>query len=143
MERSSFICIHFSFIAPVEGLCCKPKYWANIIHHYIFVFFLYFFNHSFSGCRKDQFTPPDTQDFTDPDLLTIRGTLTGLSLWFCLRKCSWNFQRPVFLRSGQLWIFSRTNHHTEYRKIPKISPSKYKPPKIVKKKPSVKSPLRI
>ena len=49
-----FICIHFSFIAHVEGLCCKPNYRANIIHHFIFVFFLYFFCHS--SCRKDQFT---------------------------------------------------------------------------------------
>ena len=24
------------FIAPVEGLCCKPKYRANVIHHSIF-----------------------------------------------------------------------------------------------------------
>ena len=30
-----------------------------------------------------------------------------------------------------------------YRKIPKISPSKYKPPKPVMQKPSVKSPLQI
>ena len=43
----------FSFIAPVEGLCCKLKYRANIIHHFIFVFFIYFFYHS--SCRKDQF----------------------------------------------------------------------------------------
>ena len=42
-----------SFIAPVEGLCCKLKYRANIIHHFIFVFFIYFFYHS--SCRKDQF----------------------------------------------------------------------------------------
>ena len=51
-RRSSFICIHFSFRAPVEGLCCKPKYLANFIHHFIFVLFLYFFYHS--SCRKDQ-----------------------------------------------------------------------------------------
>ena len=30
------------FIAPVEDLCCKPKYRANVIHHSIFFFFLYF-----------------------------------------------------------------------------------------------------
>ena len=42
------------YIAPVEGLCCKPKYRANIIHHLIFVFFIYFFHHS--SCCKDQFT---------------------------------------------------------------------------------------
>ena len=28
-----------------------------------------------------------TQDFTDPGLLKIRRSLTGLSLWFCLHKC--------------------------------------------------------
>ena len=49
-----YLCIHFSFIAPVEGLCCKPKYRANIIHHFIFVLFIYFFYHSDSSCRKDQ-----------------------------------------------------------------------------------------
>ena len=55
MQRCDVMtCIHFSFVAPIEGLCCKPKYRANIIHHFIFVFFLYFFYHS--SCRKDQFT---------------------------------------------------------------------------------------
>jgi len=64
-------CIYVSFIAPVEGLCCKLKYPANIIHYFNFVFFLYFFHHS--SCRKDQFTVLmlkfGTQDFTDPGLL--------------------------------------------------------------------------
>ena len=32
----------------------SSKYRANIIHHFIFVFFLYFSYHS--SCRKDQFT---------------------------------------------------------------------------------------
>ena len=31
----------------------------------------------------------------------------------------------------------------KYRKILKISPSKFKPPKLVMQKPSVKSPLQI
>ena len=92
----------FCFIAPVEGLCCKPKYRANIFHHFIFVFFLYFSHHS--SCRKDQFTVVilkfGTQDFTDPDLLNIRLTFTSLSLWFCLHKsflCNiWN-HRPADL----------------------------------------------
>ena len=44
----------FPVTASVEGLCCKPKYRANIIHHFIFVLFLYLFYHSF--CHKDQFT---------------------------------------------------------------------------------------
>ena len=66
-RRSSFICsIHFSFIAPVEGLC----------YHFIFVLLLYFFYHS--SRRKDQMTVLNlkfgTQDFTDPGLLKIRWT---------------------------------------------------------------------
>ena len=44
----------FFFYSPVEGLCCKPKYRANIIHHFIFILFIYFFYHSDSSCRKDQ-----------------------------------------------------------------------------------------
>ena len=44
-----------SVIAPVEGLCCKPKYdRTNMIHYFISVFFLNFSHHS--SCRKDQFT---------------------------------------------------------------------------------------
>ena len=69
MQRSSFICIHFSFIVPAEGLCRKPKYGANIIHHFI-------------SCREDQFTVLSvkfgTQYFTDPGVLKIRRTLIGL-----------------------------------------------------------------
>ena len=49
----------------------------------IFVFFLYFFYHSF--CRKDQFTVLilkfGIEDLTDPGLLKIWLTLNGLSLW--------------------------------------------------------------
>ena len=51
-------------------MCCKPKYRANIIHHFIFVFFRYFFYHS--SCRKDQIIVLSLkfgfQDFTDPGL---------------------------------------------------------------------------
>ena len=47
-------------------MCCKPKYRANIIHHFIFVFFLCFFHHS--SCRKDQFT-----DRADPHWFVARG----------------------------------------------------------------------
>ena len=61
-----------------------------MIHLFIFIFFLYFFLSLFLP-YKDQFTVLSlkfgTQDFTDPGLLKIRGTLTGLSLWFCLHKC--------------------------------------------------------
>ena len=93
----SFICIYFSFIAPVGGLCCKLKYRADNSPLYFCFLFLYFFYHS--SCRKDQFTVFSLkfgfQDFTDPALVNIRRTLPGLSLWFCLHKCSWNFQRSV------------------------------------------------
>ena len=30
---SFFRCFLFFFI-PVEGLCCRPKYWANVIHRF-------------------------------------------------------------------------------------------------------------
>ena len=87
-EAGSLRAALISFITPVEGLCCKPKYRANIIHYFISVFFLYFFHHS--SCRKDQFTVLiskfGTQDLTDPGL---RLTLTSLSLWFCLHNCFW------------------------------------------------------
>ena len=35
MQRSSCSCIHFSFLAPEEGLFCKPKYRANILLNFI------------------------------------------------------------------------------------------------------------
>lgn len=31
--RNVFICIHFSILASVEGLCCKPKFRANTLYH--------------------------------------------------------------------------------------------------------------
>ena len=37
-----------------KSVCIKLQLYYNIIHHFIFVFFLYFFYHS--SCRKDQFT---------------------------------------------------------------------------------------
>ena len=74
MQRSSFICSHFSFIAPVEGLCCKPKYRANIIHHVIFVFYIYIFSIILPAVRIMQLSVLSlkfgNQDFTDPGLLT-------------------------------------------------------------------------
>ena len=39
-------------------------------------------------------------------------------------------------------VRSQVTGHRTYRKIPKISPSMYKPPKPVTQKPSVKSPPR-
>ena len=59
-----------------------------MIHHFIFVFFLYFSNPS-SG-REDQFTVLilkfGIEDLTDSGLLKTWLTLNGLSLWFCLQK---------------------------------------------------------
>ena len=79
----------------------KNKVVNYTIHHFIFificVFFIYFFYHS--SCRKEQFTDLilkfGTQDFTDPGLLKILLTLTGLSLWFCLYKYFW-YKFPCF-----------------------------------------------
>ena len=55
----NYICLIFRFATQTfnggykKRLGCKPKSPANIIHYYIFVFFIYFFYHS--SCRKDQF----------------------------------------------------------------------------------------
>ena len=51
LEQSAF---SIKFHCVLEGSCRKPKYLENIIHHFIFVFFLDFFYHS--SCRNDQFT---------------------------------------------------------------------------------------
>ena len=63
------------FIAPVEGLSCKPKYQANIIHHVIFIFFSFIFSITLIGVVI-KFSVLSlkfgTQDFTDPGLLKIR-----------------------------------------------------------------------
>ena len=63
-----------------------------------------FFYHS--SRRKDQFTILNlkfgTQDFTDPGLLKIRWTLTGLSLWFCLHKCLW--EKPLGIVSCHKYL---------------------------------------
>ena len=99
-----FYLYSFFFHSPLEGLCCKQKYRANVIHHFIFVFFIYFFYHS--SCRKDQLTVLNlkfgTQDFTDSGLLKIRRTLTGLSLWFWLLKC---LRKNTFSLASSLPIF--------------------------------------
>ena len=66
---------------PLKVFCCKPKYRANIIHHFIFVFFLYFSKHS--SCRKDQFTVLILkfviEDSTNPGLL-----MSGDPHWFAV-----------------------------------------------------------
>ena len=65
-----------SFIAPVEGLYCKPKYRANIIHHFSFVLFIYF--PITLPVVTIEFTVAilnfGIEDFTDPSLFKIRLT---------------------------------------------------------------------
>ena len=48
-----------------------------------------------------------------------------------------NYSVHTFLKQGL------GNSEMAYRKIPKISPFKYKPPKRKRKNPSIKSPLQI
>ena len=73
-------------------LILTARRWRSIQNKTVKWSFIYFFYHS--SCRKDQFTVLNwkfgTQDFTDPDLLKIQRTLTGLLLWFCLHKCFLN-----------------------------------------------------
>ena len=64
--NTNFIIIIILFMLKKGPLCrhyprgsnpnpsCEPKYRANIIHQFIFVFFIYFFYHF--SCRKVQFT---------------------------------------------------------------------------------------
>ena len=73
----------FPVTVSVEGLCCKPKYRANIIHHVIFVFFPYFFYHSSS--LNLWF---GTQDFADPGLLKIRPPSLVCSCGFAFTSVS-------------------------------------------------------
>ena len=77
----NYICVRYIYGilqgGPVEDLCCKPKYWANIIHHFIFVFFLYFSItlpavRIISDCLILKF---GTANFTDPGALKIWPTL--------------------------------------------------------------------
>ena len=32
--HSFFRCFLFFFLIPIEGLCCRTKYWANVIHRF-------------------------------------------------------------------------------------------------------------
>ena len=52
----------------------------------------------------------------------------------CVKKCN---------KIQTVGIVTQLKEAWKYRKIPKISPSKYKPPKPVAQKPSVKSSLQI
>ena len=73
-------------------MCCKPKYRANIIDHFInFLFsFEIFFNHY--SCGKDQIIVLSLkfgfQDFTDPGLPKDPAESDWfVVLVFCLHKC--------------------------------------------------------
>ena len=56
-----------------------------------FCFLSLFFSITLPAVRISlKFFKCGTQDFTDPGLLKIRRTLTGLSLWICLHKCFCN-----------------------------------------------------
>ena len=82
-----------------------------IIHHLIFVFFLYFFYHS--SCRKDQFTVSNlkfgTQDFTDP-----RSTKDPADpQWFVvvvLTSQVFPLQKGQFLLSLVVWLYTKFYH---------------------------------
>ena len=34
LQLYSFFTVFLFFFIPVEGLCCRPKYWANMIHRF-------------------------------------------------------------------------------------------------------------
>ena len=86
-EASVKMAIGLPNVLFAEYFTFAELYRANIIHHFIFV--LFFFYHS--SCRKDQFTililKFGTEDVTDPALLKIRLTLTGLFFCLSLDKC--------------------------------------------------------
>ena len=105
---SSVSSLFFLFTSHHSPLFPKER---HVIQHFIFVFFIYFLYHS--SCRKDQFTVLNlkfgTQDFTDPGLLKIRWTLTGLSLWFCLHKNVPDTQVTHALHAVVKWVVRKWN----------------------------------
>ena len=105
---SSVSSLFFLFTSHYSPLFPKER---HVIQHFIFIFFIYFLYHS--SCRKDQFTllnlKFDTQDFTDPGLLKLRWTLTGLSLCFCLHKCSWYSGYPCITHAVVKWVVRKWN----------------------------------
>ena len=64
-------------------------YRANIIHHFILLSSFFTVSITLPAVRISAVLnlKSGSQDFTDPGLLKIRRTLTGLSLWFCFHKC--------------------------------------------------------
>ena len=70
--------------ASVQTFCNRYIAEENLVKKY-----LEHLNHleMMSEKRKSLSLKFVTQDFTDPGLLKIRRSLTGLSLWFCLHKC--------------------------------------------------------
>ena len=88
------------------GWCCRSKYRANVINP---LFYFFFFNHFFyhPSCSKDQFIV-FTIFFTDPGLLKIRRTLSGLSFWFCLHRCNDFNTSMIMYDQSTIW---RTSSH--------------------------------
>ena len=83
-----FYLYSFSFYSPVEGLYCKPKYRANIIHYFImfiFVFFLSFFFFYHSSCRNDQFT------------------VLNMKFGFWSKRISWGGEMEHFIGINGMW----------------------------------------
>ena len=94
----------FSFMAPVEGLCCKLKYRANIIHRYIFVFFLYFFYHS--SCRKDQFNVLKNKNLANHIIVS------RVSLPSVVRR------PPQVKKDRRIWLREREEYKSDFRPGP-------------------------
>ena len=93
------------------------KYRANIIHHFIFVFFLYFSYHS--SCRKDQFTALILKFGTTNE--TVLGML-WLILVFTKLRCklgqNWSSQNsPNSVIRYNTDSFSRQNHKMDKNDI--------------------------
>ena len=63
-----------------------------------------------------------------------------------MSRSFYEHKKPLLLKPIHMNCASLTSDNVsivKYRKILKISPSKFKPPKLVTQKPSVKSPLQI
>ena len=55
------------------------------------------------------------EDFTDLGLLKIRRTVTGLSLWFCLHKCSLQNDPKILLRNLRVYLSGPCTRGKDYK----------------------------
>ena len=55
------------------------------------------------------------EDFTGLGLLKTRRTLTGLSLWFCLHKCSLQNDPKILLRNLRVYLSSLRTRGKDYK----------------------------